>query len=108
MTTPVVRRCPDGHFCQVIFDFGVFIGDYPEQVMLAAIVQGWCPRYVLYIFAAVTEPEVYRRCTALCTELDNPTFAARQEKEHTNTLISTFDPGILWNKYGVDDDIIVS
>ncbi|KDQ31981.1 hypothetical protein PLEOSDRAFT_1091908 [Pleurotus ostreatus PC15] len=73
----------------VIFDFGAFIGDYPEQVMLAAIVQGWCPR-----------------CTALCTELDNPTFAARQEKEHTNTLISTFDPGILWNKYGVDDDII--
>ncbi|KAJ8701478.1 hypothetical protein PTI98_000250 [Pleurotus ostreatus] len=106
MTTPVVRRCPDGHFRRVIFDFGAFIGDYPEQVMLAAIVQGWCPRYVLYIFAAVTEPEVYRRCTALCTELDNPTFAARREKEYTNTLIRTFDPGILWNEYGVDDDII--
>ncbi|KAF9497958.1 hypothetical protein BDN71DRAFT_1481491 [Pleurotus eryngii] len=90
MTTPVVRRCPDGHFHQVIFDFGAFIGDYPEQVMLAAVMQGW--------FCC--------RCTALCTELDNPMFAARQEKEHTNTLIDTFDPGILWDEYRVDDDSI--
>jgi len=44
MTTPIVCRCPDGHFRRVIFDFGSFIADYPEQVMLAGIVQGWCPK----------------------------------------------------------------
>ncbi|KAJ7754298.1 hypothetical protein B0H14DRAFT_3096710 [Mycena olivaceomarginata] len=42
MTTPVVRRCPDGHFRRIIYDFGPFIADYPEQVMLASIVQNWC------------------------------------------------------------------
>ena len=44
MTAPVIRRCPDGHFRQVIYDLIAFIADYPEQVMLTGIVQGWCPK----------------------------------------------------------------
>lgn len=47
MTTPVVLRCPDGHFRRVIFDLAAFIADYPEQVYLAGTVQGWCPKFVL-------------------------------------------------------------
>ena len=43
MSTPAIYWCPDGHFCQVIFSIGPFIVDYPEQVMLAGIKQGWCP-----------------------------------------------------------------
>jgi hypothetical protein len=41
---PIVRRCPDGHFRRVIYDLIAFIADYPEQVQLAGIVQGWCPK----------------------------------------------------------------
>ena len=44
MTKPVVRRCPDGHFRRVIYNLFAFIADYPEQVMLTGIVQGWCPK----------------------------------------------------------------
>jgi hypothetical protein len=44
MIAPVVRRCPDGHFRRVVFDLIAFIADYPEQVMLTGIVQGWCPK----------------------------------------------------------------
>jgi hypothetical protein len=44
METPVVRRCPDGHFRRVIYDLVAFIADYPEQVLLTGIVQGWCPK----------------------------------------------------------------
>jgi hypothetical protein len=44
MTNPVVRRCPDGHLRRVIYDLVAFIADYPEQVMLTGIVQGWCPK----------------------------------------------------------------
>jgi Plavaka transposase len=44
MRTPVVRRCPDGHFRRVIYDLVAFIADYPEQVMLTGIVNGWCPK----------------------------------------------------------------
>lgn len=44
MTTPEVTRCPDGHFRRVIYGLGPYIADYPEQALLACIVQGWCPR----------------------------------------------------------------
>jgi len=44
MRVPVVRRCPDGHFRHVIYDLVAFIADYPEQVLLMGIVQGWCPK----------------------------------------------------------------
>lgn len=44
MTHPVIRRCPDGHLRRVIYDLVAFIADYPEQVMLTGIVQGWCPK----------------------------------------------------------------
>ena len=44
MTTPHVMRCPDGHFRRAIFELGPFIADYPEQVCLAGVVSGWCPK----------------------------------------------------------------
>lgn len=49
MSIPQVMLCPDGHYRRVIFELGPFIADYPEQVMLAGIVQGWCPKYVCYL-----------------------------------------------------------
>lgn len=44
MTTPEVVQCPDGHYQKVIYGLGPFITDYPEQVTLAGIVSGWCPK----------------------------------------------------------------
>ena len=62
MTKPVVRRCPDGHYRRVIYDIGPFIADYPEQVMLAGVVQGWCPRYACplsIVTHSLTNVQVY-------------------------------------------------
>lgn len=42
MSTPVLRLCPDGYYRRVIYDFGPYIADYPEQVLLSCIVSGWC------------------------------------------------------------------
>lgn len=44
MSTPVIRRCPDSKYRRVIYDLAAFIGDYPEQVVLSGIVQGWCAK----------------------------------------------------------------
>ena len=44
MTKPRVTRCADGHFRRVIYGFGPYIADYPEQCLLACIVSGWCPK----------------------------------------------------------------
>ena len=46
MITPRVTRCGDGHYRRIIYCLGPYIADYPEQALLACIVQGWCPRYV--------------------------------------------------------------
>jgi hypothetical protein len=44
MTTPEIVRCPDNHFRRVVYGIGPYIADYPEQILLSCIVQGWCPR----------------------------------------------------------------
>lgn len=41
---PEVYKCPDGHFRRVVWGIGPYIADYPEQVLLACVVQGWCPK----------------------------------------------------------------
>jgi hypothetical protein len=44
MTVPEVVRCSDGHFRRAIYGLGPYIADYPEQVLLTCVVQGWCAR----------------------------------------------------------------
>lgn len=44
MTTPEIVRCPDAHFRRAVYGIGPYIGDYPEQALLACIVQNWCPK----------------------------------------------------------------
>lgn len=46
MSKPEVVLCPDGHYRRAIYTLGPYIADYPEQVILACVVQDWCPRYV--------------------------------------------------------------
>ncbi|KAG6806182.1 hypothetical protein H0H92_012395 [Tricholoma furcatifolium] len=55
MKTGRVTRCSDGHFRRVVYGLGPYIADYPEQALLACIVQNWCPK-----------------CTAPPTDLDGP------------------------------------
>ncbi|KAF8878630.1 hypothetical protein BD779DRAFT_1613015 [Infundibulicybe gibba] len=69
MTTPVVRR--------FLYDLASYIADYPEQVLLAGVVQHWCPR-----------------CTALVGNLDGP-----------EVLLDRLSSTELWNEYGIDDDV---
>ena len=76
MTTPRVTRCSDGHYRRIIYCLGPYIADYPEQALLACIVQGWCPRYV--------SPHVYD-----ATDSDHPEDVPRQ--------------GITWIYHHVDD-----
>jgi hypothetical protein len=42
MTTPDIVLTPDGHYQCAIYGLGPYITDYPEQVLLAAVVFGWC------------------------------------------------------------------
>ncbi|KAJ7084139.1 hypothetical protein C8R44DRAFT_903496 [Mycena epipterygia] len=88
METYDIVKCPDGHFRRVVYGIGPYIADYPEQVWLAAIVQNWCPK-----------------CDAHPDHLDAP-GARLRTKTKTEALIRCFDPGILWDEYGVRSDVV--
>lgn len=107
MSAPVIRRCPDGHFRRVIYDFIAFIADYPEQVLLTGIVSGWCPRCAQFpVFNFIRILTISLRCTALPKNLD--TYALPRTPEHTDRLSADYSSKVLWTEYGIDDDIIVS
>ncbi|KAJ7238115.1 hypothetical protein B0H12DRAFT_1204309 [Mycena haematopus] len=88
METPEIVRCPDGHLRRIIYGIGPYIADYPEQVWLAAVVQNWCPK-----------------CEAFPNNLD-AVGARLRTRTKTEALIMCFDPGILWDDYGVRADVI--
>ncbi|KAH8071048.1 hypothetical protein BXZ70DRAFT_1058347 [Cristinia sonorae] len=89
MSKPEVARCPDGHFRRVIYGLGPYIADYPEQVLAACVVQGWCPL-----------------CPQQRTLLDQPVNGSRRSREHTGVLLGVFDSKVLWREYGVVSDVV--
>ncbi|OCH89900.1 hypothetical protein OBBRIDRAFT_731772 [Obba rivulosa] len=85
---PEIVHFGDGHYRKVIYGLGPYIADYPEQVLLACVVQGWCPR-----------------CTANPRNLDGDVTATRRSHEHTNALRATFNVKTLWDDYGIVGDL---
>ncbi|KAM6491500.1 hypothetical protein JOM56_013069 [Amanita muscaria] len=88
-TTPDIIQCPDGHFRRVIYGIGPFIADYPEQVWLTTIVSGWCPK-----------------CDALPNQLDETKQARNRTEAITDYVIESFDPGVIWDDYGIRTDVV--
>ncbi|TRM64435.1 hypothetical protein BD626DRAFT_430192 [Schizophyllum amplum] len=88
MTRPQVVRCCDGHWRRAIYGLGPYIADYPEQVLLSGIVQGWCPR-----------------CTALPDDLDGGD-AGDRDQTLTDELIKLLDSDCLWREFGINDGIV--
>jgi hypothetical protein len=105
LTQPVIRRCPDGHFRRVIYDLIAFIADYPEQVTLAGIIQGWCAKLVSLSIRFDQSDANAIRCTASLANLDvnaicrTPTF--------TDGLAQVLDSKKLRKDYGIDDNVVV-
>ncbi|KAJ6540953.1 hypothetical protein B0H10DRAFT_2203593 [Mycena sp. CBHHK59/15] len=60
MMVPEVALFADGHYRRVIYGLSPYIADYPEQVLLACVVQGWCAR-----------------CTASSKDLDGPSASVK-------------------------------
>ena len=77
------------HYRQTLFGLGPYIADYPEQALLACIVQGWCPK-----------------CTACNKDIDG----TRGWHTHklTEAAMTAFDHDTLWFDYGIVSGIMVS
>ncbi|KAG6822806.1 hypothetical protein H0H92_012505, partial [Tricholoma furcatifolium] len=87
MSQPDIVRFGDGYYRRVIYGLGPYIADYPEQVLLACVVQGWCTR-----------------CTARFDDLDGP--GGRRSHEHTLALFDILGKRSLWDDYGIVSDIL--
>ncbi|KAL0568299.1 hypothetical protein V5O48_013688, partial [Marasmius crinis-equi] len=91
MKEPVVRMCPDGYYCWVIYDLAAFIADYPEQVLLAGIVQGWCCK-----------------CKAPNDNLDGEESEARSREWFEHMMDEFHGEGdVLWDNFGIDNDVLM-
>ncbi|KIJ63554.1 hypothetical protein HYDPIDRAFT_92089 [Hydnomerulius pinastri MD-312] len=88
MTTPRVVQFADGHFRRAVFGLGPYIADYPEQVWLSGIVQGWCPK-----------------CDARPEKLD-ASGALPRSPAKTAYLKQSFPASTLWSDFGVRSDVL--
>ncbi|KAK0449354.1 hypothetical protein EV421DRAFT_1889156 [Armillaria borealis] len=77
----------NGHYRRTIFRLGPYIGDYPEQVLLACIIQRWCAK-----------------CTGHQNNLDGE--ATQHSHVHTMACFEAMSPKELWDNYGIVDGII--
>ncbi|KAF8801177.1 hypothetical protein BYT27DRAFT_7226944 [Phlegmacium glaucopus] len=87
MEKPEVLRYGDGYYRRTLYGIGPYITDYPEQVLLACVVQGWCPR-----------------CDAQWDNLDQP--AGRRAHRLTEVLFEVMGTKALWDDYGIIDGIM--
>ncbi|KAJ7618617.1 hypothetical protein FB45DRAFT_981191 [Roridomyces roridus] len=80
MTVPELALFGDGHYRRVIYGLGPYIADYPEQVLLACVVQGWCARIL--------------------------TAQAGGAVNDMEALFEALGHGALWDDYGVIPDVL--
>ncbi|KAL0566548.1 hypothetical protein V5O48_015462 [Marasmius crinis-equi] len=88
MTTPDIVKCTDGHLWRAVYGVGPYITDYPGQVWLAGIVQGWCPK-----------------CDAFPEDLDGIAHTHLRSHGTCEFMVTTFDPGTLWDGFSVRSDV---
>lgn len=103
--TPEATRCPDGYYRRAIYSIGPYIADYPEQCILAAIIQGWCPKYIQFYLLIPSAHTLLDRCMALNSDLEQPAISRTQKL--TDELAKLQELGELWSKYGIVGDIVV-
>lgn len=59
MTNPIRVKCSDGNYRRAVLGLGPYIADYPEQCLLACVVQWWCPKYVYWSFTRLYHFSVF-------------------------------------------------
>ncbi|KAI6009298.1 hypothetical protein EDC04DRAFT_2871383 [Pisolithus marmoratus] len=88
MSKPEVWQCPDGHFCHAAYALSAYIADYPEQILLSCLMQGWCPL-----------------CTNMSNNLDGMN-GLPWSQEHAEYCIHAFAFAELWDQYGIVGDLM--
>ena len=111
MLTWDVVRCSDHHFRRAIYGLGPHIADYPEQLVAAGTVYGWCVTSVYSLVPVVhvqhshTDERLFS-CKASPTNLNDPAAELRT-REEMFALLETEDDDTLWFDHGIVPDFLV-
>ena len=109
MSVPEVVKCADGLYQRVIYGLGPYIADYPEQVLLAGIVQGWCPKWVFFsALTSFTQPGSLKRCR--CTTPANDLKSVKgvlRSGSHSDDVKDLLGMAECWTLYGMVSSIEV-
>lgn len=106
MTKPDLIKCADGHYRKAIYGLGPYIADYPEQVLLAGIVSGWCVRCIHFPPSVPPSTHSVPSCTGHRTNLDEEETLPCTE-QLTLASLEAFTYKELWEDYGIVADIAV-
>ena len=91
-------RCADDHFRRVVYGIGPYIADYPEQVLVADIVNGWCPVYVNLLALTLVVPSL---TIIAVTRIQQTSTTLTPSHEHQRQLKSFSGQSLLMN-YGTN------
>ena len=96
----------DGHYHCTVLGLSPYIADYPEQALLACIVQGWCTKYTVYCcWDGKQMLTASFRCVARSKKLDGPCgWWMHELTAHLQQITSMMQ---LWDHYGIIDGIMV-
>ena len=84
-----------------------YIADYPEQVLVAGIVNGWYPAYAKLLPVVVSTVLICEcSCDADPMDLDDPTAKLRTVEER-EILLRTMSADDLWFQHGLVHDFRV-
>ena len=98
-----IVRCADNHFHWVIYGIGLYITDYPEQVLVVGIVNSWCPAYLNSLLVRLVCLQNYG-CDGPSMNL-NTTNAALRTREKAERLFETKSNDKLWFDHGLIGDL---
>ena len=108
MSTPEVVMCADGLYRHVVYGLSLYIANYPEQVLISGVVQGWCPRYssTTALLELLTLVSLWHcRCILHKNDLKIP--GVPRLKEHMDSIQEVIGLGDLWSLYGVVGKVVV-
>ncbi|KAG2047655.1 hypothetical protein BDR06DRAFT_985095 [Suillus hirtellus] len=73
-----------------LYGFGLYIADYPEQILLSGVVQNWCPH-----------------CLGHRKDLDGSQPCLHQCEAHTKLLVKQLTYKQAWDEYGIIANLIL-
>ena len=106
MENYLVMHFGDGHYHCTVLGLSPYIADYPEQALLACIVQGWCTKYTVHCcWDGKQMLTASFRCVARSKKLDGPCgWWMHELTAHLQQITSMMQ---LWDHYGIIDGIMI-